>query len=104
MFLEILKTAFFRALWQGLLAAGLAYFTAAQAGVEPQTALITAAVVLLSFLSTRAGAEGIYDGNRQRTGEVHNADVGSTLTTVTATTPISASPVVITQPTAPPAA
>lgn len=72
-----LSAAFLRAFLTASLSAistGLATY---QTGADNTTILVTAITAFVTPFITRGGLEGLYDTNRDKNGQVNNADVGA---------------------------
>ena len=70
-------TAFLRALYSAVIAGLLAGLGASQTGSSDRDAVIIGAIAALTVLSTRGLGEGLYDANRQASGDVRASDVSA---------------------------
>ena len=70
------KAALIRGLYNALGTFFVTFLTAYATTDDLRAASITGAIAAFGVLGFRAGAEGVYDSHRQKTGAVTPADVG----------------------------
>jgi hypothetical protein len=83
----VFTAAFFRGLMLALLSGAGAAVSAMLAGMDDRSAILTGVAVFATTMTGRVLAEGGYDANRAKTGDIHSSDVGvgQTITKITKT-------------------